>query len=453
MKLKNVIKLGSALCATLIGLLDATALMAAGVTPAQGGGSVITGDSYKGATGTAPEVVQSGLSTDVTRQESPELLEDTLESVIVKIRPTQTPFTTILSQAKSNQKKTNNMRFSYYSLGIRDRETEITEQVNQGSTSVSSIKVDNIKIFDESDTIRIVDGDNEYSCYVESADEATSSLRVQLIYDGDSEQEPQFPAINSGAKVYRCSRAAAEGDMQTVQYTALPSKEKNYCQIFKMQVGETTLQRMADKEVPFTLNDVEEQAMYEMKLDMEASYLFNQTKGYFYNSKKKRYIYTTAGIVPEIIKKGKNLNLPLVPTDEDLIDLAKNIFTGNNGSEKRVVFCGADAMARLSKIGVVKKQMESTKTDIVYGVTFNTIRTNFGELLVLQHELLNDYGFEDKMIVLDPEFIDEYTLRPSSKEVLDLKTSGAFDGDVSVTTKISGIAIKNHACHAIVTFK
>ena len=220
-----------------------------------------------------------------------------------------------------------------------------------------------------------------------------------------------------------------------------------------MQVGETTLQRLADKEVPFTLNDVEEQAIYEMKRDMEASYLFNQSKGYFYNTKKKKYIYTTAGIIPEIVKKGKNLTLSLTPTNEELIDLCKDIFTGNNGSEKRLVCCGSEAMARLSKIGLVQKQMEAGKTEIVFGVTFNKIVTNFGELLVMQHDAFDENGYEDKMAALDPQFIDEYTLRPSSKEVLDLKKAGIFDGDVSVTTKISGIAVKNHSCHAIISFQ
>jgi hypothetical protein len=439
--------------AALLCLCDATALMAGGTTAATGGGSVTTGNTYTGQDGTKPEVEQAGLSTDVTRQESPDLLEDTLDSVIVKVRPTKTPLVSILALSKANQKKTNNMLFAYYSLGVRDRVTEITAEVTGNSTSVATIKVENARLFDESDTIRIVDGDKEYSCYVESSDESTGELRVQMIYDQESEQEPAFPAIANGATVYRCSRAAAEGDMQTVQYTALPSKERNYCQIFKMQVGETTLQRLADKEVPFTLNDVEEQAIYEMKRDMEASYLFNQTKGYFHNLKKKKYIYTTAVIVPEILKKGKNLSLSLTPTNEELIDLSKDIFTGNNGSEKRLVFCGSEAMARLSKIGLVQKQMEAGNTEIVFGVTFNKIVTNFGELYVMQHDALDENGYENKLIVLDPQFIDEYTLLPTSKESLDLKKAGVFDGDVSVTTKISGIAVKNHACHAIVSFK
>lgn len=450
---KNFLKWGSMIIASLLCLFDATALMAGGTTAATGGGSVTTGNTYTGQDGTKPAVEQAGLSTDVTRQESPDLLEDTLDSVIVKVRPTKTPLVSILALSKANQKKTNNMRFAYYSLGVRDRVTEITAEVAGGATSVATIKVENARLFDESDTIRIVDGYKEYSCYVESSDDSTGELRVQMIYDQESESEPAFPAIANGATVYRCSRAAAEGDMQTVQYTALPSKERNYCQIFKMQVGETTLQRLADKEVPFTLNDVEEQAIYEMKRDMEASYLFNQSKGYFHNLKKKKCIYTTAGIVPEILKKGKNLSLSLTPTNEELIDLSKDIFTGNNGSEKRLVFCGSEAMARISKIGLVQKQMEAGNTEIVFGVTFNKIVTNFGELYVMQHDALDENGYENKLIVLDPQFIDEYTLLPTSKESLDLKKAGVFDGDVSVTTKISGIAVKNHACHAIVSFK
>lgn len=40
-------------------------------------------------------------------------------------------------------------------------------------------------------------------------------------------------AINGGVQIVRMGRAAAELDVQTPQFEAMPKKSSNYCQIFK----------------------------------------------------------------------------------------------------------------------------------------------------------------------------------------------------------------------------
>jgi hypothetical protein len=58
-------------------------------------------------------------------------------------------------------------------------------------------------------------------------------------------------------------RAASELDVQSPQFEALPKKSRNLCQIFKMQVEQSTLQRLANKEVGWTMSDQEEAAIYQ----------------------------------------------------------------------------------------------------------------------------------------------------------------------------------------------
>ena len=58
-----------------------------------------------------------------------------------------------------------------------------------------------------------------------------------------------IPTIPTGTMLVRMGRAAGELDVQTAQFEALPVKCQNYCQIFKMQIEQSTLQKIANKEV------------------------------------------------------------------------------------------------------------------------------------------------------------------------------------------------------------
>ena len=54
-----------------------------------------------------------------------------------------------------------------------------------------------------------------------------------------------------------------------VKAAALPQKDSNHCQIFKMQVEQSTLAKIAEKEVGWNFSDQEEAAIIDMRLGME----------------------------------------------------------------------------------------------------------------------------------------------------------------------------------------
>ena len=43
-----------------------------------------------------------------------------------------------------------------------------------------------------------------------------------------------MPALPAGTRLVRMGRAATELDVQTAQFAALPQKDSNHCQIFKI---------------------------------------------------------------------------------------------------------------------------------------------------------------------------------------------------------------------------
>jgi hypothetical protein len=426
----------------VLGIVDASAVMA---MPAITEAPVQSGDTASGK-----GVVYSGGSanTETTMEGSPELLEETVSDEIVKIRPTYTPFDTIMRNAKA--RKAEGWEYAWYSVDVRPVKTKAETLTAEGSTNVAGVKDGTLKVvnaglFDVSDTISMEVSGVSYMFYVSKVDTDANTLTVSYV---DAEGKPaSVPALTvEDVDVYRLGRAAAEGEIKTASYTVLPTKESNYCQVFKWQVSETTLNQLHKKEIKWTMSDIEEQAACEFRIQQEASFLFGN-KGKFYDKVKKKPVYTTGGITKYITKK-ETLNT--TNGNAALIDLAKAVFQGNVGNRKRVLFMGSGFNAALSKIETVQKQLEAGNTKVVWGLEFNEIRTNFGSFMCMQHDLFDLYGWEDKALILDVDNIDKWQWT-SENRTLDTKTSGEFDGDVRVYTEICGVALRYPDTHCIVS--
>lgn len=429
------------LCAVL-GVTDSSAMFANGgvttVTPA--GSTVIAG-----APMTSPSEPQ-GLATSDTAANAADLLMESINEEVVKIRPAFTPLDTIMRSAKA--KKAESWEFGWYSSGLLPVESKVVAITADAANNAAGVKdatleVADPSLFNESDTLCVqTQANGNVILYVTSVDTTAGTMKVA--FGGASVPVAQIAADDV---VYRLGRAGIEGEVQTINYSALPVKETNYCQIFKWQVAESTLQKLHKKEVNWSMSDVEEQAMCEFKIAQEASFLFSR-KTKYYNSAKKAEVYSTGGIVNYITKKFE-FNTNATDGGAEVIDMAKYIFQGNTGNRKRIMFMGSDFNAHMSKIEMIQKQLAGTETKVVKGIEFQEIKTNFGSLMCMQHDLLDMYGYKDKAIVLDIDNLDKWVWIAESRN-LDTKTNGSFDGDVKVYTEICGLSLRYPDTHCIV---
>ena len=451
-----------------LGIVDASGMLAAAtVIPQAGSAANPNGTAPKAGVGlTVGSMTEGqirGLVADNSNGEIGDYYDDSVDSEIVKFRPDLSPLDTITRQMKA--KKAETMRFNWYSVDLLPTETTV-----DGAIEASTAKNYRIKLADNGqnhngvdyigwgDTIRIVDENGEQFFYVESVDTAAKTITVIPPYDSEvSADVPSIKAIADGAKVYICGNAAAEGDMLTSNYGIIPTKENNFCQIFKCQVSESTIQKMSRKDINWGLSDVEEQAIYQWRNKIEMSALFG-TKGFFKAGNKHSEIYMTNGII-KYIKKNLTLGQTLdaqgnaILTNADLVDLTKEIFVGNSGSQQRVMFAGSGFVAALSKIDSIQKQQEAGNTVVVWGIEWKEIRTNFGTLLLQHHKGLDLNGFEDKAIVLDMQYVDKWTFKPLERVEIDTRKAGTYDGDTFVSTEICGFSLRYPDCHAIVSLK
>ncbi len=355
-------------------------------------------------------VVNGPLTTDLAHEGSPDLLLNEIDQQIVKIRPMSTPIDQISRYAGS--KHSGSMVVDYYSVDTKPTKAAIDDdieasQVSPGDeTPVIVINTSNNDIFDPTDTILVqgipgydsngmTESKQDLMLYVVSRD--ANGVTVMAVNGKTINGVTNcFPYIPSGSKLVRMGRAASELDVQSPQFESLPKKNRNLCQIFKMQVEQSTLQRLANKEVGWTMSDQEEAAVYDMRLGMEKSYLFGVARQ-MWDKNKKEYVYFTGGIWEQA---GKDfiLEQSVELTEGKMIDLMREAFTGNAGSKRKILIGGSGLISRISKLDyhrVITAGQHVSK----WGIDFTELRSKFGCLYLLLSEVFDEVGMEDNGII------------------------------------------------------
>lgn len=404
-------------------------------------------------------VVDEPLTTDLANETSPGLLLNEIDQQIVKVRPMATPIDQLSRCAGS--KHAGSMIVDYYNVDTKPTKTttlqdydEPTAQSVDDESVKAEIRTAKNEMFDVSDTI-LVQGVFGYE-----PDGVTSSSQELVLYviaRGDNNElkvlavngkkigdvQGCVPSIPAGTTLIRMGRAATELDVMSPQFEAMPRKAQQFCQIFKMQVEQSTMQKIANKEVGWTMNDQEEAAIYDMRLGMEKCFLFG-VKGRIWDSTKKENVMLTGGIWRQAGKE-------FVYDDEgftqgSIVDLMREAFTGNAGSKRKILIGGSELIGQLNKLDY-QRVVTSTDTVTKWGIDFTEIRSKFGTLYVLLSEVFDECGMASEGMVIDPEYLQKYTHQPFSAETLNLKASGVRNVDATVLTETSCLVLRYPKAH------
>ena len=304
---------------------------------------------------------------------------------------------------------------------------------------------DNDDIFDATDTV-LVQGVNDYDAegrvtrnelvlYVTSRDEEGGIYAMPVNGMKIDTLENCMPDIDSGTTLIRMGRAASELDVMSPQFESLPQKAQQFCQIFKMQIEQSTLQKLSNKEVPWTMSDQEEAAIYDMRLGMEKSFLFG-VKNRLWDPVKKENVMLTGGIW---YQAGKTFNYDEDSlTQDSVIDMMRQAFTGNAGSKRKILIGGSGLIGSLNKLNYTKV-VTAAETVTKWGIDFNQLRSKFGTLYVLLSEIFDEVGMPDNGLIIDPQYLQKYSHLPFTTESLDLKKSGVRNVDALVLTKFAKV--------------
>ena len=403
------------------------------------------------------------LTTAITEESAPGLLRNSVDERIVKIRPMATPIDQLSRCAGA--RPCSSMKVGYYAVDVKPVSTFVSKDIAATDTIVEDdaatlyMHTDHDAILSPSETLLLPDIKVSYKSggvattgplmlYVISLDD-TRGVRCRIVNAGiktdaaTGKSYADIPDIGEGAVVVRMGRAAAELDVQTAQFEALPRRATNNCQIFKMQVEQSTFQKLANKEVGWDFSDQEEVAVIDMRLGMEKNFLFG-TCAEIYDPEKKETVYLTGGIWGQA-ERQFNYSLGKL-TRGQLLNLCRNAFTGNGGSSRKILVAGSMLVQELSNLDY-DKVLSAGQTYTRWGVEFREIVSNFGTLYVVHSEIFDQCGHTSDGFVLDPEYMTKYCHVPFHAETLDLRRSGLRNTDAVVLTEASCLVLRHPASH------
>ncbi|MBE6199050.1 MAG: hypothetical protein E7138_01970 [Rikenellaceae bacterium] len=413
-----------------------------------------------------------GIATESAGRENgdPEFYTKDIDQRITKIRPMATPVDQISRHAKAQH--SDSFEVKYYSVGTRPISCKTTGDISaQASGASVALEVDDPNMFTLDDTIRVVgvkgkydEKGNAYDADDENAPDLvlcvcgrndSTSMPTVYAVNGNLDSKKQaiwLPAIPAGTTLVRMGKACGELDVQTGRFNNIPTAEIQYCQNFMIQVEQSTFDKIAAKEVDWSFSDIEEDGIYDMRLSQENTYLFGVKNKIYHTTKNGMATWFTGGIW---YMAGKDIEVGdwdaekkcAVISDENLVDITKDLFVGTGiGNKRKIMFCGSDMLSAFSKIKSEKFRLKDTVE--VWNLKFKSWDTDFGEVLTIHHELFDANGMSDCGFAMDPEYLTKKTHLSWSRNILDLKKAGVRNTDAVVIQEVACLYLRYAKAHA-----
>lgn len=395
----------------------------------------------EGAANSGQHITSVPLSTAVADEAVPGLLSNAIDSAVVRIRPMATPLDQI--SRMGNIRNVDSMEVDYYSVDTRPDTFDISSAVPYTGTDLPegakgfTVNFEGTVSLDPTDT------------FIKQGEAASPSGALFYVAANNGGSVVCYTlnsaaSLSDGETIIRMGRAATQLDVQTPQYTALPTRASNYCQIFKMQIEQSVVMKMSHKEIGWDFSDQQESAIYDMRLGMEKQFLFGR-KGKFFDPAKGENVLLTGGIWHQT---DKQINVNLASFDSDaLIDLLRSAFTENSGSRRKVLIAGSALIAAINKIEhthVITARDQVT----AWGIDFSELISKFGRLYVVYSDVFDVMGMPGNGMIIDPEYIQKHVFIPFNAETIDLRGSGQRNTEAIVLTEASCLTLRYPDAHA-----
>lgn len=364
-------------------------------------------------------MTEGGITHQSTEEDNGEIHDLDLDAIVVKVRPSETPMDTLMRELK-NSRKTGSIKTGGWEVGTRDVEDKVTVELT-GSSDVHDITVGLKNMWMRDDTVLVPGvsgGDGKpLMLFVLGKDNTNSRLNVVAANPVDG----KIPNIPANSVLLRLGNAKAETDAQTTPFALQPTPRYNFCQIHMCQVEESVVENLAKKKVAMDFSTYKEQTMWDWKRAMEYTNLFG-VASVVTNPNDGKLVYTSDGLWNQV-DKAWEFDASKAFDKAAYVNMTKYVFSDNNGSERKILFAGDDLIERMSDVSEFQQQIKPENVEVVHGIRFQRIVTNFGELLVKSHKLFRG-AFADSALVLDMSYITKDVYEPLHTKVLNLDESG-----------------------------
>ena len=425
-----------------------------------GGAELLSADATATAGGGTVDI-NTTTTVGEANDRSEDLILNEIDKKVTKIRPYDAVLDTISRNIKDT-KRSSGQIVEHSAIDVLDVIVEVpvgSGSVANGSTQVT-LNTSNNDIIANDQTLLVkgvsgykedgttVDPDSDLVLYVIGKDSGKPVCKpLNGVKSGATLNT--VPSIPEETEILRMGRAGSETQIQSDAYSALPTKFDQFLQKFMIQIEESTLMAMANKEVDWAFSDQEEEALFEMRQTMNNSFWFGKKfKMRTINSRtqKAEDVYFTGGVWAQAGKE-YDFNGETVSAT-NLVNLMKHAFTGNASGKTKLFICGSDMLEALEQVDYDKSIKVGAKAQ-AHGLEYNSIVSKFGTLLIVHDQSLDRATRANTGFILDPDMARKWTMGWKT-QVFDFKKSGDKDAEGRMLMEICGLVLKNPKAHSTV---
>lgn len=399
----------------------------------------------KGASGT--EARQAGLEA-----------ED-IDKAIAKFRTFHFPlYFDIVMNAQ--QSKADSYEKIHYRSGTNPLECSVTADVTATGTGIdeqlivltsgTDISAEDLTVLKEYSTVFApsVQGYNkdgaesgDLALYVMKSNEEKATLRVLNPKAGTSTVLP------GGTKLIVGATAGSESQMIVPpdNYMPVPTVEYLQKKIANIVYTDDWLKQI--KKVPFFMDDLEENALYNFKRRNARSHWDGFGKKILVTvdaNMGKEYVYFENGILRQI---PMYFTIGDAITPNDLNAISKMQFTDNSANDSARAYCGKNMVEKLLNMETTTyRPFKFEEVQSEGGFKIRKWTSNFGDLDIVYDPTLNDIGYQDCMVVVDIKNAVRYVKREEKTDTQDMKkgTGQVREAQRKITSIIDCIALKGY---------
>jgi hypothetical protein len=421
----------------------------------------IVGPGSAEVTETAPSGAPAGetvvgAAAPSTTVVEPGYVDEDLNKQIVKVRPQDTPIDTFTREIANNE-PCKSWEAGGWEIGTREVRDTMKATYTAGTSTANELQVDNPDMWKPGDTFIVhtysssadqgpmLDGSgNPVQCLIKSI--SGDKLTVQRV----GTLSATVPTIAEDYILQRLSPAVSELEASVEGFAVQPSDRKYYNQTHMTQVEESVIHSLLKKKVAMDFGVYKEQTIWDFKRGMELCNLFGV--GGLSKNAKGELVHLSTGLWWQMNHQSTvaytDDNGRHAMTDQEWNAIGKDIFEGNNGADRRLLFAGNELLEQLANAKSYSKQLEAKNTEIVLGLRVYKIETPFGELLVKPMGSLFQGYFSKCGMVIDPNFVKKFIMEPLQTTNLDLNKTGQRRVDNAVRIhETYSLFLENLPCH------
>lgn len=434
-----------------------------------------------------------GTATLGTMEDADSIFEQDLSLEITKINPSRYPLDTITRNAAKKTVVSGSPELEYFSVSAKSlSDTMLASSSGTGKTMASPcksytnntttdpngitaiyIQPTHAELWRRHDTVLMRDLTLKIDTNGNMVIDGTKSVKYDVAFyvseksgkvieltplggmkgKGVNAEKFVAPDFIASTILYRMGQAKGELAVGTDPLAIYPEPNRQYLQNFMAQVEESTFHQLQNKRISFTMSDMERDSLDAFRAEQEMSFLFGEMRKIRDGNDTT---YFTGGITRQITKVlnyGTDTAGDRSLTKAQWLRWMKTVFTCNSGSSEKLLIAGSGLIEAIELMYVSDNVKQSNMVCEEYlGVKVTKIYSTFGELKIIPAPLLDESGWSDNGLIVDPEFLTKRVFKDHGLKAreIDLKSTNQKNATAKVIQEVSGLTLRYPDAHAII---